>query len=296
MAPIAPHHPYGVAYHYQDAPVDRWKGNPAVLEQDRSDKPPFVQQQHATLADGRSIHDQQLRSLMAVDDVVNGLLGDLQTLNEQNTVVIFLSDNGYQWGEHGVNEAKRLPYLQSVKVPFFMSWPGHVAAGAADGRLIANIDIAPTLLDAAGLPPDTLPVDGMSLLQTTVRKNLLLEYRQSPDAPAFPFWDAVISKRREYVEWLADDATTVTFQEYYGLRADPWQPEESGGLRPPLSLSVCADGYSASAQPSSIRQSPWSTPSPPSSTSTPDPPSRTSSPPLPSRSSSPWSPLRSSSP
>ena len=225
VAPIAPHRPYGVAGRYQDAPVGRWKGNPAVFEQDRSDKPPFVRQQSATLAEGRSIHDQQLRSLMAVDDVVDGLFTDLQALGEENTIAIFVSDNGYLWGEHGVNEAKRLPYLQSVQVPLFLQWPGHVAAGAADGRLVANIDIAPTLLDAAGLAPDTLPVDGMSLLQPTVRKNLLLEYRQSPDAPAFPSWDAMISRHREYVEWLADDATTVIFQEYYDLRDDPWQLE-----------------------------------------------------------------------
>jgi arylsulfatase A-like enzyme len=223
VAPIAPHKPYGTAYRYLKAPVGSWNGDPAVDERNRTDKPPIVRAQSSTLTHDRATRKAQLRSGMAVDDLVAALFSKLDRLGEQNTIALFLSDNGFLWGEHGVDEAKRLPYLQSVQVPFFLRWPGHVAAGATDNRIVANVDIAPTLLQATGLPADTLPVDGMSLLSATKRRALLLEYRRSPDASAWPSWDALVTKRSEYVEWLRDDLSTLSFREYYDLRADPWQ-------------------------------------------------------------------------
>jgi arylsulfatase A-like enzyme len=79
-----------------------------------------------------------------------------------NTLVFFLSDNGYLWSEHGLG-GKRHPYLQSIEIPMFARWTGHIAAGAVDPRLVANIDVAPTVLDAVGLTPTTR-MDGHSLL------------------------------------------------------------------------------------------------------------------------------------
>ncbi len=223
VAPIAPHKPYGTAYRYRTAPVGSWDGDPAVAEVDRTDKPPIVLRQSSTLARDRATRKAQLRSGMAVDDLVSALFAEVDRLGEQNTIALFLSDNGFLWGEHGVDEAKRLPYLQSVQVPFFLRWPGHVTAGAIDNRIVANVDIAPTILQAAGLPADTLPVDGVSLLSSVKRRALLLEYRRSPDASGWPSWNALVTKRWEYVEWLQDDLSTLTFREYYNLVADPWQ-------------------------------------------------------------------------
>jgi arylsulfatase A-like enzyme len=223
VAPIAPHKPYGTAYRYLRAPVGSWKGDPAVAEKDRTDKPPIVQAQSSTLVHDRATRKAQLRSGMAVDDLVAAVFAELGRLGEQNTIALYLSDNGFLWGEHGVDEAKRLPYLQSVQVPFFLRWPGHVAAGAIDNRIVANVDLVPTILQAVGLPADTLPVDGISLLSSVRRRALLLEYRRSPDASGWPSWNALVTKRWEYVEWLRDDLSTLTFREYYDLVADPWQ-------------------------------------------------------------------------
>jgi arylsulfatase A-like enzyme len=225
VAPIAPHRPYGIPYRYEDVPIGRWTADPAVLEADRTDKPPIVQANSSTLAADRDVRAKQLRSQMAVDDLVRSLAHVLKQLGENNTLSIFVSDNGYLWGEHGMNETKRLPYQQSVRVPLYVRWPGRVAAGAIDSRLVGGIDLTPTILDAAGLPPDTLPVDGVSLLSDVKRDHLLLEYYRDPDAPGFGNWSALISADFEYVEWYANDLTTVTFTEYYDLRADPWQLE-----------------------------------------------------------------------
>ncbi len=65
----------------------------------------------------------------------------------ENTLVMFISDNGLQWGQHGIG-GKMVPYVESIRVPFFAMWPRHFEQGVSD-RLVANIDIAPTILDAA---------------------------------------------------------------------------------------------------------------------------------------------------
>lgn len=223
VAPISPHKPYGTTTHYSTAPVPGWRGNPAVGETNRSDKPAIVRSQSSTIVEDRALRKRQLRSQMPVDDLVRRVAATLETLDEQNTLAIFMSDNGYMWGEHGVLEAKRLPYQPSVRVPLYVRWPGHVRPGTTDGRLVANVDLVPTILHAAGLPADTLPVDGLSLLGLAKRDHLLLEYWRDADAPGYGNWSALVTRTWEYVEWYRNDLATIEFREYYDLVADPWQ-------------------------------------------------------------------------
>jgi arylsulfatase A-like enzyme len=161
---------------------------------------------------------------MSVDDLVGDLFDRLEALGEdERTMAVFMSDNGVLWAEHGLYGTKRFPYLPSVEVPLFLRWPGHVAGGIVDDRIVANIDIAPTVFDAVGLAPPTDPeMDGASLLGAGRRDRLLLEYFRSPDEPAVPTWAGTITDRYEYVEWYAEDGS-ITFREYYDLVADPWQ-------------------------------------------------------------------------
>jgi arylsulfatase A-like enzyme len=79
---------------------------------------------------------------------------------QDDTYYVFLSDNGYQFGEHGL-DSKALPYEETVRVPMFVSGPG-VAAGARRTELVANNDIAPTVLEWTGARA-TRPMDGRSL-------------------------------------------------------------------------------------------------------------------------------------
>lgn len=215
---------------YAAAPVPDWTGNPAVSETDRLDKPPWVVGYNPpygdTFTDVLGIRRQQLRTLMSVDDLVGAVSGELAKLGEdQDTLAFFLSDNGYMWGEHGLGTDKRFPYTQSVRIPFYLRWPGRVAAGATDSRLVANVDVAPTVLSAAGLSPDPgYAADGRSLLTSWVRDQLLLEYWKSPDGGP-PGWGSIRTPAFQYIEWYADDGATLTFREYYDLVADPWQLE-----------------------------------------------------------------------
>jgi hypothetical protein len=102
----------------------------------------------------------------------------------------------------------------------YVRWPGHVTPGAVDGRLTGNIDIEPTILDAAGIAP-AHTMDGASLLGPGARDRLLLEYFLSPDSP-LRSWASDRTKTYQYVEWY-DAAGTIVFREYYDLVNDPWQ-------------------------------------------------------------------------
>jgi arylsulfatase A-like enzyme len=224
VAPHAPHADYTPARRFEHAPVGRWQGNPAAKESDRSDKPPWVRWHTFDWEkEGRRLRAAQLRTLLSVDRQVGRIYRTIDALGEQNTLAFFLSDNGLLWGEHGIGGDKRFPYSGSVGVPFFARWPGHIAQGVTDRSLVANVDLLPTILDAAQLdPPLRYPLDGRPLLASN-RKRLLLEYFVSPDS-SLGGWAATRTRRYEYVEWFADEArSSVSFREYYDLKSDPWQ-------------------------------------------------------------------------
>jgi arylsulfatase A-like enzyme len=92
---------------------------------------------------------------------------------------------------------------------------------------VGPVDIAPTVLEAAGISPQLVyPLDGRSLLQPEGRRESLLEYHHSPDFSSVPSWASIRTKELQYIEWYADEAgTKVRVREYYDLVADPWQLE-----------------------------------------------------------------------
>ena len=220
LAPGAPHWPRTPAAEYSRAPVRKWNGNPAVFEKNRSDKHSSERVWHASLETARPVRRDQLRTLMSVDDLVRKVSRTLAALGEtRETLAFYLSDNGVMWGEHH-RLGKTPPYEPSVKVPFLMRWPGRVAAGTTDRRLVANIDIVPTVMAAAGIAPDKrYPVDGMSLLGDARRQTILLENWQST-MPWASLWSA--SPKYQYIEYYDDDGS-LAFTAYYDLESDPWQ-------------------------------------------------------------------------
>jgi arylsulfatase A-like enzyme len=174
------------------------------------------------LAEAAKVRTGQLRTLLSVDDLVDRVLGRLQATGElDSTLVFFLSDNGYSWGEHR-HVGKFVPYTESVKVPFVVRWPGRLPAGTTDDRLVATIDIKPTVLEAAGVRPrDGEVVDGRSLLDGRRRDRLLLEYwRDQANAPGIRDWAALRTPTWQYIEDY-DQPGGGTFKEFYDLTGDP---------------------------------------------------------------------------
>jgi arylsulfatase A-like enzyme len=131
-----------------------------------------------------------LRCIQAVDDGVGRILDELdhQGLSD-NTIVIYTSDQGWYVGEHGWYD-KRWMYEESFRTPFLVRWPGVIEAGSIDATLTQNIDIAPTMLDAAGLEtPGTM--HGRSMLgvlrgetPSDWRESLYYRYTEYPGVHA----------------------------------------------------------------------------------------------------------------
>ncbi len=218
VSTFAPHFPFAAEGKYADLQIPRWEGTPAQFEGSRRDKPPWVRRANTSFEDGQRIRQRQLRTLKSVDDLVGGMKRRLGRLNERSrTLAFFLSDNGYMWAEHGLR-AKEHPYTGSVRTPLFVTWPGHVAPGSVSSRMVGNIDVAPTVLRAAGPLNPAHPIDGRPLFSPGTRERLLLE--NWPDD--FPEWASLRSKRYQFVEYYRRTGG-VKFREYYKLRKDPWQ-------------------------------------------------------------------------
>ncbi len=159
-------------------------------------------------------------TLLAVDDSVGRivqLLRDRGLLD--STIVMFMGDNGFAFGEHGLID-KRTAYEESMRVPLLMAGGG-LPAGRSVDEVVANIDIAPTVLEAAGLTPPAM--DGRSLLplargeRIAWRDTLLYEYYWERNFPQTPTLHALRGAQYKYIRYYGIWDT----DELYDLRADP---------------------------------------------------------------------------
>ena len=214
--PPAPHGHYTAEGKYANAPVPALQLNPAMSEADTSDKPSWIPR--GTSSPAKATYQKMERTLLSVDDMIRAVRDDLVALGEeQDTLAFFLSDNGYLLGEHDMG-GKGKPYLQSIQVPFYMRWPGHVPAGATDRRPVVHLDVAPTIYEAAGISAES---DGDSLLGADIGDRTLSEYWPIKKDPQYSFASTTTASY-QYTEWYNSQGG-IAFREYYDLGADPWQ-------------------------------------------------------------------------
>ncbi len=150
---------------FKGAPLPHNRGQ-GFDEGNVSDKPSFIKEApYLSLSDihtYRVYWDKQLESLRSVDDGVKALVDTLGSLHRlRNTYIMFTSDNGFFFGEHRLIGGKFLAYEPSTHVPFLIRGP-HIKAGTESGEIVGNIDVAPTILELAGVKPDK-SVDGRSM-------------------------------------------------------------------------------------------------------------------------------------
>lgn len=222
MTPSAPHYPFYASAQYAEAEVPDWPMNPALAESNLGDKAGFVATVGFPPEQGEEVYGKKLRTLMSADDAVAAVFDKLAELGEdEETLAFFLSDNGFLLGEHGLY-AKRLPYTESIQIPFFVRWPGRVEAGATDDRLVGNIDIAPSVLDVARLPAELqLEQDGRSLFGPVERSRFLTEQWGSWSVSR-PTWASIRTRDYQYIQYYFKNGD-VRFREFYDLTEDPWQ-------------------------------------------------------------------------
>ena len=226
VAPQAPHSPFTPDPKYLHANVPPWSPGPAFSERHIEDKPPWIHWRTFSLAQARQLRAEQLRTLMSVDDMVETIFNQLDAMDEtSDTLAIFMSDNGYLWGEHRIGGEKRFPYLESVDVPFLMRWPGHVSLGAVDDGLAANVDVLPTILDAASVDAHAPAPAGWPLRRSSVDIRDIDACWSIGGARIRPPSQAGLRSAARDSNTSSGMTTTdsVTFREYYDLMKDPYE-------------------------------------------------------------------------
>jgi len=169
-----------------------------------------------------------LRCVVGLDRSVGKIMASLQELKlDENTIVIFLSDNGYLWGEHGLG-GKWILYEESIRIPMIIRWPGmpENSKGKLLQQLVLNIDVAPTILDMAGIKvPEVM--SGKSLLpiinhpESDFRKDFFMEHVGivKADHP-IPDSYGIRTKDWKYIRYVN---VKPEVEEMYNLRNDPME-------------------------------------------------------------------------
>jgi len=193
---------------------------PSFNETDVSDKNKYIQAK-PFIENFDCIESQfkdRVESLRSVDDLV-GKIYDALVDTEQldNTVIIFTSDHGFQFGEHRIF-GKSYPYEESIRVSLFVRVPGYEKQTVE--HMAINNDLAPTIADLADAEPDILP-DGLSLIPIIKdpSKNLREDFLIELFVDTRVWFHAIRGQDYMYVEYSG----YYNFAEYYDLVKDPYQ-------------------------------------------------------------------------
>jgi arylsulfatase A-like enzyme len=159
---------------FDDEPLPK---PPSYNEADMSDKPLFFRNRSLISPEEEqeltARHRDRLASLLAVDALVERVVNELAATGVlNNTVIIFTSDNGYFEGEHRLRHpaSKGWPYDEATHMPLLIRGGGFPEGLTVD-RFVANIDLAPTIVELAGATAG-LTMDGRSLLPLADNPNL----------------------------------------------------------------------------------------------------------------------------
>ena len=223
VAPKAPHIDIGQS----TTPAPRHAGtfddlppysSPATRERNLSDKPRYVRKGRA--AGVVRLRRTQLESLLAVDELVAGLLAALDDTGKlADTLIVFTSDNGYLWGEHN-RTRKIVPYEPSIRVPLVVRWDAGGLTQQTVAQPVLNVDVAPMIADAAGIAaPGAKGRSPLPLArgeQTAWRTRFLFESAIGGGWPV-PAYCAFRGERWKYVQYHTGE------EEIYDLRRDPYE-------------------------------------------------------------------------
>ena len=191
------------------------------------DMPNYVRRRNWDAADRRYadlFRQRQLESLSGVDRSIARLLDAAPA----DTLVIFMSDNGFLWGEHR-RLNKQVPYEEAIRIPLIISGPG--VPENVDARLALNIDVTTTIALAAGIDPTTVPLgtdssgapvlsEGINLLGPDGRSDFVLEHWDADHK--VPGYCGVRTTEFMYTRYSDPRfRSDVGFEELYDIVADP---------------------------------------------------------------------------
>lgn len=165
-----------------------------------------------------------LETLQAVDESIEKVIRYLKENNlDKNTIVLYMSDNGFSFGEHGLID-KRHAYEESMRVPMLVWGPGIAKPNSVYGQVVMNVDIAPTFLELAGISkPATMDGNSFAPLlrdqKIPTRNMVFYEYYWEAAFPQTPTIFAVRTDRYKYIY----NHGTWDINEFYDLQNDPYE-------------------------------------------------------------------------
>jgi arylsulfatase A-like enzyme len=217
-------------------PAQVVRGKPAFREA-------FELKRNATsraLLDGiKAGSDEEIRlraAMMAsVDEGVGQILAALERAGTlDSTLVLFLGDNGYFFGEHGLGPERRFAYEEGIRSPFLVRYPRLFRAGEVRSELVLALDIAPTLVDlAGGTVADRRHMQGRSLRdlvrprrrRARWRDAFMCEYFSDNAMPWLigMSYKAIRTRRHKYIHWTQRSLDGIACDELYDLAKDPYE-------------------------------------------------------------------------
>lgn len=181
----------------------------------------------ATVTSDDIIRDRQ-EMLMAIDEGLGTMMSRLEALGQlDNTIVVVLSDHGYWYGEHALGAERRMAYEEGIRIPMLIRYPERIAAGTSVDELALTLDLAPTLIEFAGLEIEQVR-HGRSLVPHLAgedvkdwRDSFLVEYYTDTvfERMYQMGYKAVRTDRYKYIRY--EDLEGV--DELYDLQADPYE-------------------------------------------------------------------------
>lgn len=231
-----PHHPFFPTAEYLSHYDPAKMPNPAYKEGELENKPIFQTTDHRAAYGGTGLsftrtspeqHREITAAYYAMIEQVDTEMGHmLQTLEEtgqaDNTIVIFMSDHGEMLGDHGIYWKGPYFYDCLTRVPLIVRWPKHFQGGRKIDSLVELVDIAPTLLDAAGIPVPS-GMQGRSLMPlltgqtTTHRDSVYMEYFDAN----LPFRTPPMLTGVRTEQWKLNFYDQPRTGELYDLKNDP---------------------------------------------------------------------------
>ena len=202
--------------------AENYRGKPMWVKNQRNSWHGVDFPYHSSL-DVQAYKMEYHRAMSAVDDSIGRILSWLEANGlEKNTIVMLMGDNGFLFGEHGLID-KRNAYEESMRVPLVAWGPGVIEQGHTVDEMVANLDIAPTMLDIAGLAsPEQF--EGRSLLDlargrpvSNWRDELLYEYYWEFNFPSTPTTFALRTDDYKLIQYHGIWDT----EELYDMQNDP---------------------------------------------------------------------------
>ena len=172
------------------------------------------------------------RMLTEMDLAIGQIINELKKQGVyDNTLIIFMGDNGYFHGEHGLAD-KWYPYQEALKVPLIVHDPRitHGKRNSTNDEFVLNIDIAPTIIAAVGKKiPEAMQGSDISPLylakkKKTWRKEFFYEHPVVLNERRIPASEALVTHVNKYIFW-----PNYNHEEYFDLKKDPY--EENNGIK-----------------------------------------------------------------